>query len=466
MAKGNNRAGARGRAAELALRVVARAPAPGGAAALHPDTAAVLLGDVPAASGDRGVGWLQKAGGSDAPLMVKADTAVVPGELAMDEFQMYNTRVAAGDVVPFSVFEPPTGPDFDLVECYLELRLSELDESCAEGGHSEVDGSQLESVLGRQLVGHILAVNQHIPVNCKGHNLIARVARTESMDAEGREAAVGYHCFRGNFTPETAFYLSAEPVAEGSTRRQLSLRKQRLPPKDAVGSNKVAIRTVDDEEFLVHRQLLRPCISLTKVVRAEAGADGDGPPSASVDVDCLSFDRVLLFLEAAHLGREPPHVPAFQLEEMLQAARSLGLRSLEDHCMARLGELQTRVRLHSLDEVQERNAAGEMLILIDGMVLDVTRWLPEHPGGATIIPKQSLNVDATRFFELYHCTRESFLYLKELYIGELAPEDRHRLQAPQSSDVYDSPEPSADFLDQLHRYTPFRMEVKTVWKSF
>lgn len=55
-----------------------------------------------------------------------------------------------------------------------------------------------------------------------------------------------------------------------------------------------------------------------------------------MDVDCLSFDRVLLFLEAAHLGREPPHVPAFQLEEMLQAARSLGLRSLEDHCMARL----------------------------------------------------------------------------------------------------------------------------------
>lgn len=58
------------------------------------------------------------------------------------------------------------------------------------------------------------------------------------------------------------------------------------------------------------------------------------------------------------------------------------------------------MRLHSLDEVQERNAAGEMLILIDGMVLDVTRWLPEHPGGATIIPKQSLNVDATRFFEV------------------------------------------------------------------
>ncbi len=54
-----------------------------------------------------------------------------------------------------------------------------------------------------------------------------------------------------------------------------------------------------------------------------------------------------------------------------------------------------------------------------GMVLDVTRWLPEHPGGATIIPKQSLNLDCARFFEVYHSSRESFLYLREFYVGEL-----------------------------------------------
>lgn len=34
------------------------------------------------------------------------------------------------------------------------------------------------------------------------------------------------------------------------------------------------------------------------------------------------------------------------------------------------------------------------------MVLDVGRWLPEHPGGAAIIPKQSLNLDCARFFEV------------------------------------------------------------------
>ena len=35
-----------------------------------------------------------------------------------------------------------------------------------------------------------------------------------------------------------------------------------------------------------------------------------------------------------------------------------------------------------------------------GMLLDVKRWLPEHPGGSTIIPRQGLNHDCARFFEV------------------------------------------------------------------
>jgi hypothetical protein len=42
----------------------------------------------------------------------------------------------------------------------------------------------------------------------------------------------------------------------------------------------------------------------------------------------------------------------------------------------------------------------QVWLLLDGMVLDVGRWLPEHPGGATIIPAQSLNCDCSRFFEV------------------------------------------------------------------
>lgn len=35
-----------------------------------------------------------------------------------------------------------------------------------------------------------------------------------------------------------------------------------------------------------------------------------------------------------------------------------------------------------------------------GMILDVTRWLPEHPGGSSIIPSQALNLECSRFFEV------------------------------------------------------------------
>lgn len=47
----------------------------------------------------------------------------------------------------------------------------------------------------------------------------------------------------------------------------------------------------------------------------------------------------------------------------------------------------------------------QVWLLLDGMVLDVGRWLPEHPGGAAIIPAQSLNCDCSRFFEVRQLRR-------------------------------------------------------------
>ena len=86
-----------------------------------------------------------------------------------------------------------------------------------------------------------------------------------------------------------------------------------------------------------------------------------------------------------------------------------------------------------------------------GMVLDVTRWLDEHPGGSTIIPAQALNLDCSMFFEVYHSSRESFLYLQEFYIGELTAADAAAVPQPE--------EPSPEFLAQLRAYTTFRVRV-------
>jgi cytochrome b involved in lipid metabolism len=94
-------------------------------------------------------------------------------------------------------------------------------------------------------------------------------------------------------------------------------------------------------------------------------------------------------------------------------------------------------------------------LLLDGMVLDVTRWLPEHPGGATIIPAQGLNCDCSRFFELYHASRESFLYLQEFYIGELLPSEGAAVPMGGGTQA-----PSAEFMQQLREFSPWRHEMQ------
>ena len=75
----------------------------------------------------------------------------------------------------------------------------------------------------------------------------------------------------------------------------------------------------------------------------------------------------------------------------------LGLRSLQEYCASRLGRLSAEaLRILRFQDVVAANAEGSVWLILDGMVLDVTTWLPEHPGGATIIPRQSLNMDCAR----------------------------------------------------------------------
>jgi hypothetical protein len=204
----------------------------------------------------------------------------------------------------------------------------------------------------------------------------------------------------------------------------------------------VHVLTNDGECFPVKSRLLRPCIALTGAVRRAGG----GAEVQTPNVDTLTFDRVLIFLEAEALGREPPRVGIHLIPQLQAAARALGLASLAEHCAGALGASAARRRFHSWAELVARNAGGECLLVMDGMVFDVTRWLPEHPGGSTIIPAQALNVDSSRFFEVYHASRESFLYLRDFYVGEVAEEDLDEVPRPEE-------EPSPEFLEQLRRHT-------------
>lgn len=61
--------------------------------------------------------------------------------------------------------------------------------------------------------------------------------------------------------------------------------------------------------------------------------------------------------------------------------------------------------------------------------------------------------------QVYHASRESFLYLKQFYMGEIKPEDREHVPCHAL--------PSEEFLDQLHEYTiPFRSRLTGQAKAF
>ena len=72
-----------------------------------------------------------------------------------------------------------------------------------------------------------------------------------------------------------------------------------------------------------------------------------------------------------------------ELNALSHAAEELGLISLSDLCHSQSSSFESRVRKDKyirFNEIQERNKHDELLIIIDGMVLDITRWINEHPG--------------------------------------------------------------------------------------
>jgi len=431
--------------------------------------------------------FLQLQDGSDCILLVRPDAQLPAGCILLDDVQQFNLHIVAGDTHSFRLFQPPPGEPFDLVDLEGEVRLLSAMGCSAT---VQVDADVLVAVLLRQYFGRVVAANELLPVRVSDAELLVRVTAAHVLPGEEREEAIGYHCFRGRVGPTTNVYLTqrdpepsngssssngdtaegiaaslaplslsegaaraAEPGAPSTSAPVLTLTNVRCQAARPAPTDVVNVYTRDAEWFPVKKKLLRPCIALTKVVRDS----GSSAPNVNVDVDTLTFDRVLLFLEALHLGRPPPNWSLHLIEDMAKAATALGLRALDEYCQERLGRLSSGVRIFRFEEVVAANACGQVLLVLDSMVLDVTSWLPEHPGGSRIIPAQSLNCDCARFFEMYHASRESFLYLSSFYLGELHPEDRPRV--PPGGGKGAEP-PSPDFLQQLREYTdPFRLKL-------
>eukprot|EP00882_Tetradesmus_deserticola_P028168 GHRQ01031362.1.p1 GENE.GHRQ01031362.1~~GHRQ01031362.1.p1 ORF type:complete len:220 (+),score=106.70 GHRQ01031362.1:51-662(+) len=152
--------------------------------------------------------------------------------------------------------------------------------------------------------------------------------------------------------------LQAPPVqsraAAAGVRVQLlnAISRAAAPP----ATNVVHVYTNDGEWFPVKKKLLRSCIALTKAVRDS----GDAAPTVHVDIDTLTFDRVLIFLEAHALQRQPPGFAVHYLPDLQQAGEQLGLRSLQEYCARLKGTRQAALGVYSFADVQRANASGKV----------------------------------------------------------------------------------------------------------
>lgn len=313
-----------------------------------------------------------------------------------------------------------------------------------------VDARIFAVVFAKFTWQRVLTENERLVVPYEdGRNYFVRVLEVDAEDESETEFTMP-DSFRGVVDEDTQVFVSVDGVNDESSNFQL------LHAADFGGgaatlasmrSDVVTVVTSDEEEFPVKKKLLFPCIKLSSAVLSGKGVHKDASSTISVDVDCCTFDRVLLYLEhEARNDATPFQFDPSVTEELLTAAETVGCAGLQEVCKQRLGEFDTRVRKEPIrwEEVVRRNAAGEVWLVMQGMVLDVTRWIPEHPGGSVLIGQEALNVDCTVMFEIYHSSRQSFRYLKQFYIGELAEHDRGIV--PNSDEA-----PSSAFVQELQQ---------------
>lgn len=441
---------------------------------------------------------------------------VPPGAIILSDFQRVNSKVCIGEIEDWTVYQVEK-IKYDNREGAIgntELRIKnvitplvsklivDLRPRVTKNESTTIVNATIASnMIAKIFFGSIATIEEIFVIEIDRDEFVGRIISLscEDDDIEEEDDFVLPDHYRGVVDASTEVFITSECPSDVLLIEGIVKIPEALPLK-----NVVYIITSDYEVFPVKRRLLRPCITLTSVVQEGKGIYRDSAASSGiymsneskhlladridsdyinedlvpVNVESCTFDRVLLYLEHEARNEEFKFDPLIVVE-LREAAITLGVSGLLEACDRVLGSFQERVRRVPirLQEVIARNNAGnavtnggsrkETLLLMNGMVLDITRWLDEHPGGSSIIPEQALNIDSTVFFEIYHASRQSFLYLKEFYIGELAEEDIAPLpdKCPAGTTASDA------FLEQLRRLTPWRLKKEELkiyenYKSF
>uniref|UniRef100_A0A3P9HF95 Cytochrome b5 n=1 Tax=Oryzias latipes TaxID=8090 RepID=A0A3P9HF95_ORYLA len=91
------------------------------------------------------------------------------------------------------------------------------------------------------------------------------------------------------------------------------------------------------------------------------------------------------------------------------------------------------VKYYRLSEIEAQNSFKSTWIIIHHKVYDVTKFLDEHPGGEEVLREQA-GGDATESFEDVGHSTDAREMASSMVIGELHPDDRHKIAKPVVSD--------------------------------
>jgi len=96
----------------------------------------------------------------------------------------------------------------------------------------------------------------------------------------------------------------------------------------------------------------------------------------------------------------------------------LGNTTLSTLCPESLSKMAT-VKKYTKEEVAKHNTPQDAWIIIKGKVLNVTKWLDEHPGGQEVLLDHA-GRDATQDFEDVGHSSEAHTLIHDYIVGELA----------------------------------------------
>ncbi|KAG2191002.1 hypothetical protein INT46_010833 [Mucor plumbeus] len=92
--------------------------------------------------------------------------------------------------------------------------------------------------------------------------------------------------------------------------------------------------------------------------------------------------------------------------------------------------------IYSLNEVEKHNVKGDLWLIIEGKVYNVTTFAADHPGGELAIYEEA-GKDATESFNDIGHSEAAHEWLKDYYIGDLEgsqqPEEKEQEELKQEA---------------------------------